>query len=506
MVWCNVRATTPGRIVTETVTSLGSKIRSGTHWTIAGSLINEIVHFAVSILLARLLLPEDFGLVATVGVLTGLAGYFAGAGTSQALVRARQVDQRHVNVVFTLQLLISCLIYLVFVAIAPLFADFFEHPIYQSLLLVSGLNFFLRPFVNLPSALLHREMHFRPRVLINAVALVAGNGMSIAMALMDYGVWSLVISGLFGALLRAIMLNLHVRQKYALTWDRAIMKEMGGYGVKVAANSLIEHFRGQSLILILSKLNGPAYVGLYNRASSLAIMPMRIVGTSPYQAVFRALAAEQDNLDKSRYIYYRTITLVATYTLPLYILAWWLAEPGIRFIYGDKWLASAEPLAILATTGFFRCIGNPSGAVIEARNRMSTEIKLNIIAWLLLIAGVIYGRQWGLVGVSWAAVATAVFFNTSLAIVAGRELKGTALALARAISPALLLNTLLLAAIWIADAAFLSSYTDDFPGLYVLLITGIGGATYVVAFLFLPIENLRTESAKWRSKLRLGKG
>jgi teichuronic acid exporter len=489
----------------EPTPNLGNKIRSGTKWTFAGSLSSEIINFAVGIVLARLLLPADFGLIATVGVLTGLAGYFAGAGTGQALVRAKHVERRHFNVVFTLQFLISCIIYLLFVAIAPLFSYFFEQPIYQTLLLVSGLSFFLRPFINMPSAMLYRDMRFRPMVLINLVTLIAGSIISVSMAIMGYGVWSLLIGGLSSALLRAIMLNLHVRHRYSLTWDRTIIKEMGSYGVKVAANSLIEHFRNQSLILILSKLSGPADVGLYNRASSLATMPMRIVGTSPYQAVFRALAAEQDNLDKSRYIYYRTITLVMTYTLPLYVLAWWLAEPGILFIYGDKWLASAEPLAILATTGFFRCIGNPSGAVIEARNRISTEIKLNIIAWLILIAGVVYGLQWGLVGVAWAAVVMMVFFNTSLTIVAGRELKGTPLAMTKAISPPLLLSSLLLATIWFADTFFLSPYAKTFPGLYALLITSIGGIAYVAAFLFLPIESLRIESAKWRSKLRLNR-
>lgn len=501
LLWPKIR----NRIVAELVPSLGKKIRSGTQWTLAGSLINEVIHFAVSILLARLLVPEDFGLVATVGILTGLAGHFSGAGTGQALVRARHAEQRHFDVIFTLQLLIGGLIYLVFVMLAPLFAEFFEQAVYQALLLVSGLNFFLRPFANIPGARLQRDLRFRPMVVINAAALVGSSGVSIGMALLDQGVWSLVIGGLSGALLRAILLNLHVRQGYALIWDRAIVRELGSYGVKVAANSLVEHFRGQSMVLILSKLNGPADVGLYNRASSLAIMPMRIVGTSPYQAVFRALAAEQDNLDRSRYLYYRTITLVAAYTLPLYILAWWLAEPGIRFIYGEKWLASAEPLAILATTGLFRCVGNPSGAVIEARNRMSTEIRLNLVAWLMLVVGVLYGLQWGLVGVAWASVITTAFFNTSLAIVAGRELRGTPAALARAISPALLLNGFLLLTLWLADSALLPSYIQDNPGLYALLMAGIGGAAYFAAFLLLPIENLRTESAKWRRKLRLNR-
>lgn len=487
----------------EPVPDMGKKIRSGTKWSFASSLSTEVLNFAVGIVLARLLLPADFGLIATVGVLTGLAGYFAGAGTGQALVRAEEAGPRHFNIVFTLQLIIGSLIYLGFVIAAPAFSRFFEQPIYHTLLLISGLSFFIRPFINIPTSWLQREMHFRPIFISNAITLLAGSGVSVGMALAGYGVWSLIAGGLFGSLLRAVILNFYVRHAYALAWDKAVIHDMGGYGAKVAANSLIEHFRSQSLILILSKLSGPTDVGLYNRAASLSIMPMRIVGTSPYQAVFRALAAEQDNLDKSRYIYYRTITLVTTYTLPLFVLAWWLAEPGIRFLYGDKWLASAAPLALLATTGLFQCIGNPSGAVIEARNRMTAEVKLNIVAWLILVAGVIHGLQWGLIGVAWAVVAMTVFFNMGLVIVAAREIQGTLRALFKALQPALLLNGMLIATLWLAHALALAPYAQSNPGLYSLLMTSLGGAVYALAFLYLPIESLKTESAKWRRTLRL---
>ena len=489
--------------MSESTPELGKKIRSGTKWTLTGSVAGEVLGFAIGILLARLLLPKDFGMVATVGIVTGIAGYFTGAGTGQALVRAKEIDQQHFNVVFTLQLAIACVIYLIFLIIAPLFASYFGEPMYKSLLLVSGLNFFIRPFVSLPSARLQREMQFRSPIIIGLTTTVIGSTLSIVLALLGYGPWSLIFSGLSGSLINAFLLSLSVRQKYALAWDRAIAKDLGGYGIKVVANNLLEYYRGQFLLLILSKLRGPGDVGLYNRASSLAQVPMRIVGSSPYQAVFRALASEQDNLDKSRYIYYRTITLVTTYTLPLYVMAWWLAEPGIRFIYGERWLGSAEPLAILALTGLFRCIGNPSGAVIEARNRMSTETKLNVAAWVILVPGAIYGLKWGLVGVAWAAAGTLIFFCSSLAIVAGRELKGTFGALVKALWPSLVLNALLFAVLWVTDAFFLGADAQSSPGLYSMLMACIGGAVYVAAFLFLPIESLKTESAKWRIKLRL---
>ena len=487
--------------MSEPTKVLGHKIRSGTRWTLLGSTITEFLNFAVGIVLARLLLPEDFGAVATVGVLTGIAGFFSGAGTGQGLVRSKEVARIHFDVVFTLQLLMGCVIYVIFVAIASPFADFFGKPLYHTLLLVSGLSFFLRPFLNMPTLRLHRDMRFGPTTIVNVLSLIVSSSLSAALAWNGYGPWSLVAGGLFGSLVSALVLNLYVRQRYTIRWDVQVAKELGVYGAKVATNNLIEHFRNQSLILILSKISGPSDVGFFNRSSSLSAVPMRVIGTSPYQAVFRALAAEQDNLDKSQYLYFRTVSLVLVYTLPLYALTWWLAEPGIRFIYGNNWIASAEPLAILAISGILVCIGNPSGAVIEARNRVATEIWLNISAWVVLIGGVVYGVRWGLVGVAWAVVAMRVLYFSSLTIVAIRELKGSFASLASAITPALVLNTLLIAVLVLADRLFFHRYAEAFPGLYASSMAAIGGIAYAVAFLFLPIGSLKTEAAKWRKTL-----
>lgn len=485
------------------VSDLGTKIRRGTIWTFAGKFSTEILNFMVGIALARILLPEHFGLVTTVGIVTGLAGYFSGAGTGQALVRAKHVDQRHTNVVFTLQMGIGTGIYLLFVLIAPYFATFFGQPIYQSLLLVSGLNFFMRPFTNLPSALLQREMRFRPLTVVSVINIFITSTVSIALALLDYGAWSLIYGGLVGGMTNALMLNLHLRQKYSFGWNKKIAAELSGYGARVAINSLLEHFRGQSLLFVLSKLNGPADVGLYNRASSLAALPFRLIGSAPYQVILRALAVEQDNLDKSRYIYFHTVTLVTTYTLPLYVLTWWLAEPGILFIYGTKWLAAAAPLSILAISGLFSCLSNPSGAVVEARNRIAAEIKLNIFTWTLLMAGMFYGLQWGLSGLAWVVVITRILFTAGITSVAIHELQGSLRMLLEAIAPALILNALLLATLNILDLLFTGSYEHSHPGFYATSVAAIGGVCYATAFLLLPFKKLESEATRWRNRLTL---
>ena len=346
-------------------------------------------------------------------------------------------------------------------------------------------------------------MNFRAMIINNVLSMVVSSALSIVLALAGFGPWSLVIGGLCGAILGAIALNLQARQRYRIGWDTIVAKQLGGYGVKIAANNLIEHFRNQSLILILSKMNGPSDVGIFNRASSLSTLPMRVVGTAPYQAVFRALAATQDDLDGSRYIYFRTITLVTVYTFPLYVLTWWLAEPGIRFLYGNSWVAAAEPLTILAASGFFACVANPSGAVIEARNRLTTELWLNGLAWAFLVAGALWGLRWGIAGLSWAVVFTRAFYYSSVTAVAIRELDARFSSLISAIKPALILNVILITVIAVLDTLLLRRYAHSSPGSYIFGVTLVGGLVYAGTLLFLPLRDLKSEAAKWRNRLMM---
>src|SRR4051812_2412688 len=147
--------------------TLGQRIRAGAKWSGAGSLTGQMLQFLVSIALARLLVPADFGLIATVQIFTGFAGIFASGGTGEALVRAQHVTRRDFNVVLTLQLTIGAFIFLLLYLGAPALAHWFANPLYQDLLRISAVSFLLRPFNNLPKVMLRREMRFKAISLID---------------------------------------------------------------------------------------------------------------------------------------------------------------------------------------------------------------------------------------------------------------------------------------------------------------------------------------------------
>ena len=149
--------------------SLGDSIRHGAKWLLGGNVAGQVIQFGFGVVLARLLVPSDFGVLVTVQIFTGLAGFIAGGGTGQALVRAKEAKHEDFQVVFTIQLMIGVLIYAAFFAAAPFFARWYSQPLYTDLFRVSALSFILRPFANMPNVWLTREMRFKQRMIINLI-------------------------------------------------------------------------------------------------------------------------------------------------------------------------------------------------------------------------------------------------------------------------------------------------------------------------------------------------
>ena len=143
--------------------NLGDTIRQGTKWLISGRLAGRVLKFSYGVILARLLVPADFGMLVTMQVFTGIAAFVAGGGMGQALVQSEKVTNKHYHVVFTIQLALCSLIFLMFYFLSPWFALWYDNPLYENLLWVSSLVFLLRPFANIQSSRLHREMRYKSK-------------------------------------------------------------------------------------------------------------------------------------------------------------------------------------------------------------------------------------------------------------------------------------------------------------------------------------------------------
>ncbi len=230
--------------------NLGASIRHNTLWILTGTLAGRLLGFAVGIVLARLLAPADFGMLVTVQVFTGVAGYFASGGMSDALVQAKEVVERDYRVVFTAQLFICVFIYTGFWLGAPLLAHSFDNPLYADLLRVSALSFLLRPFANVPRARLKRAMRFKQIAINRFISLAVSGLSSITLALLISGPWALVLGGLIGTLVHVLQLYAVTRWRPGLAFERDSLQRLGSYGFRTSANELIRYLREQTLHLL----------------------------------------------------------------------------------------------------------------------------------------------------------------------------------------------------------------------------------------------------------------
>lgn len=485
--------------------TLRQSIRSSSKWLVSTNLSNQFMQFVFGIILARLLVPADFGMVVTIQIFTGFVGLIASGGMGQALIQAKKVDDIDFQVVFTIQLAIGLVIYTTFFLMAPWFVDWFNDPLYQDLLRISAISFLLRPFIQLHTIWLQREMQFKRMATRTLIGSLVGGGISILMASTGFGVWSLILGGLFGNLLTIPLLFRLTPLKPYLNFRLDIARRHSSFGIKFTLNDLISYLRRQTSNFIISRLAGPSMVGLFNKGDSLAKLPFTVISTPIYQPVFRIMSASQDNPDKIKYLFYKMISLLMLYTLPLYAGMWWLAEPFITVVYGEHWRASAVPLEILAPLGLLYCIGHPCGAVLAAKNRLGGEIVVQIVTWMIVALGTYFGLQWGLTGVAAGIVLSQIYSTVHMYLLAIQCIPARLVDLLHALGPSLLLNTIMLGALIISDVLFLSDYRQESPSIYLLTSIGIAGLAFSLAFLFLPIPAIAEESQRWKKFLRLSR-
>src|SRR3569832_1048119 len=472
--------------------SLGHSIRHGAKWVFIGNTGSLVVNFALGLILARLLVPAEFGMVATIQIFTSLAGFVAGGGMGQAIVRAKEASKRDYDLLFTLQFLIGLAIVSFFFVIAPWFGRWYANPLYADLLRVAALSFLVRPFFNVPSNMLHREMRFKAKTAVQLANLAVYNSIALRLAC------------LFSSMAGAFQFAWYARWRPGICFDFARAGELMRYGLLASTNNIVCYIRVQLPTFILSRSLGPASVGLYNKAESLAARPHGFITGSVYEVLFRALAKEQDNLDTSRYLFFRSLTLVAVYALPFYIKKQKQTKPQKKTKNNQRWADSAGPLMILSLAAPLMMIENLSGAVLAARSWLGKELVAQVVMIGVAAAAILVGLPYGLTGVATGMVFALFYLTLHMFWLAKQSLNARWIDLARAFMPATLLNAILTGTKKQTKQTNPPTNQTD-KALYVLFMTTAGGLVYAICFLYLPISALASETARWKIRLKLAK-
>lgn len=391
---------------------VASKTKTALVWDLAGSFFRQFASLIISIILARLLSPEEFGVIGMSLVFISITEVFIDIGFTSGLIQQREVKDIAYSSIFYVNLGISILLSLLIMLFAPYIADFYEEPMVGSVLFYLA---FIPPIAALgriQSTILTKKMDFRSLTLRNIFATVAGGIVGVAAAFMDFGVYSLVVQQITAAVMSTFLLWYATGWRPKLEFSFKEVKALLGYSSYVFFDQVLRQIFNKIDTIFIGKAFSTATLGFYSRAESLKAQIDTYTSTSLRKVMFPAFSALQQNMEAFGRAYFKafnTVTgLIALLVAPIYLLS----DKIIIGLLGEKWAPSIIFFQILLfSTLTSPHIGIMAQAVL-AKGYSRLKFKMGLAQRLLRLTPILMGSLFGIVEFAIAVVVanTIVFF------------------------------------------------------------------------------------------------
>lgn len=368
------------------------------------------VEFAVGIALARLLVPEDFGLIRLGFIVAGFAALFSTLGTDFALVQRLELSSRHVRVGFTLAVVTGVLLAALVFLFAPAGAQLMGEPRLTPILQWLSLTFLFDGIGATGRALLERRLRFKALFKIQLFGLVFGYApVGIVLAVTGFGVWSLVFASLAQSFFRVPLYWIASRHSLKPLWSRREGKELLSFGGGMSLAKLFNYFAVQGDNIVVGRMLGAAPLGIYSRAYGVMSLPNKALAQAIGSVLFPAVARVQDEPSVVRNAYLRVSGMLGFLLLPLFAGIAVLPEELVVGVYGEQWRAVGPLLRIFALAGFMRASFSAGTHFLRALGRVRMIVLLQGLYAVSMVAAVGLGVRWyGLAGAACGAAAAII--------------------------------------------------------------------------------------------------
>lgn len=360
------------------------------------------IQFIVQILLARILLPQDYGLISLVTIFITIANVFVQSGFNTALIQKKDADEVDFSSVFYLSLGVSIIMYILTFFGAPLVADFYREPELTIVLRVLAITLFLGALNSIQNAVVAKRMQFKKLFFSSLGASLISGVAGIILAYLGFGVWALVFQQIFSQASITIILWFTVKWRPMIVFSIKRVKGLFHYGSKILASSLINTIYMNLTNLVIGKIYTPEVLGMYNRGEQFPQLIVNNINGSIQSVMLPTLSSEQDNKERIKNIVRRSIVTSSFIIFPALVGLSAIAEPAVRIILTDKWLPCVPFLQIFCFTYALIPIHTANLQAINAIGRSDIFLKLeiyrNVISIIILIITIpygIYAIAWG---------------------------------------------------------------------------------------------------------------
>lgn len=395
--------------------SLKRKTISGLIWTFSQQFGAQGIGFVVSVVLARILMPEDFGLIGMIAVFMAIGQTLVDGGLSQSLIRTDNVSNTDLSTVFIFNLIGSLVIYGLVYLFAPLIANFYHQEILINILRVYALSFIINAFSTIQFTILTKNLDFKSQLLVTIPSLIVAGVVGVILAYRGFGVWSLVYMMLIRSGLISLQLWIRSEWKPSFLFSWSSFKYHFHFGYKLTLSGLLDTIFKNIYQIVIGRFFAPAQVGFYTRADSLKQLPVSNMSNALSKVTYPIFSSIKHDDIRLKRAYKEIMQMVIFIIAPTLCLLGSVADDLFILLFTEKWLTAAPYFQVLCVAGILYPIHAYNLNILKVKGRSDLFLRLEVLKKSILVIILLITIPRGIMWMLWGQVASsciAFFINT----------------------------------------------------------------------------------------------
>ena len=384
--------------------SLKNKTIRGVTWSLIDNIANSGITFLVGLILARLLTPAEYGIMAMIAIFIAISTSIIDSGFSNALIRKNEVRKIDYDTVFYFNLVVSSILYIFLYLVSPAISSFFKEPVLIEVTRVISWILIINALGIIPRTIFIINVDFKVQTKASLISSLVSGIIGISMALFGLGVWSLVGQQLSRQLLNTFFLWFYCHWRPAWEFSIGSFKEMFGFGSKLLVSGLIDTIYKNIYYIVIGRFYNPDQLGQYTRAEQFKLIFSSNLTAVVQRVSYPVLSSIQSEPVRLREAYRRVIklTMIVTFACMLGLAA--IAKPLIILLIGEKWLPAVPFLQIICFSGMLYPLHAINLNILQVKGRSDLYLKLEIIKKIIAVITIFVGIFWGIECMLWGGV------------------------------------------------------------------------------------------------------
>lgn len=385
------------------------KTLNGVIWSGIERFSVQGIQFILSFVIARKLLPSDYGLIAMLNIFMAIAQTFIDSGFSNALIQKQNRTNKDYSTVFYFNIIVAVILYALLVGCASPIATFYHEPLLRNIIVWVGLNLIINSFATVQRAKLTIELNFKIQAYISLISVILSGSAAVYMAYNDYGVWTLVYQSLLTNLINTILLWIFAHWSPLLVFSKTSFIELFSFGSKLLGGGILHTLYTNLYTLIIGKVFSSTDLGFYNRAFSLTQYPSSNITGIIARVTYPVECEMQHDNPKLQETYFSYIRYVAFIVFPLMIGLAAISEPLIKIVLTEKWIGAVPYIQIMCFAYMWDPMMRMTWDLLNVKHRsdfsLKSEIIKKIVAFSILFITIPFGIKIMCIGLIGYAIA-----------------------------------------------------------------------------------------------------